>query len=165
MAARVDGRRVTTPAPALVTIPYTLVWIDSERAHVARWSDGPQVMLLLSDVPSHRHSTGRTPIDPWTGRGAGRAQAAIDAQRNEHLARFVATVAEKIGPLGPVEIVGPGPVRDHLRRAIVEVDERSGRARTVTSAPAAPMTERQLVARLRSRVGAELPRQASRGAG
>lgn len=165
MAARVIGRRVATPAPGSITIPYTLVWIDSERAHVARWSDGPHLVLLLSDVPSHRHSTGRTPIDPWTGRGAGRAQAAVDAQRNAHLARFVATVAERIGPLGPVEIVGPGPVRDHLRRAIVEADERSGHERTVISSPAAPMTERQLVALLRARVGAELPRQACRRIG
>ncbi len=142
---------------------FALVWIDSERASVARWADGPHVTTVLSDVPPHRRSTGHVHVDPLRGHAGGRAPDTPDAQRLAHLERFLALVADAVEGAEPVEILGPGTVREHLARLLAERDRRHGRTRPVATAPAMAVTERQLLALLRERVG-EPPRRRVVGA-
>jgi hypothetical protein len=131
------------------TRPLTLVWIDSRQALIVRWqAEGGTVDRLESDVPPHHRSTGELRPDP-----------AVETQRLEHLARFVAQVAQLLPADADVLVLGPGTVRTHLERHVHAADHGHDRPRTVVSEAAAAMTERQLLARLRAEIGAAPPRR------
>ena len=151
------GGRPLARAPQ-ASIESVLVWIDARRATMVRL-DEPYAVIehVISDVPAHRRSTGNVRHDPSTRHGGG-GQRTGEANRLEHLARFVDLVAARL-PSGNINVIGPGTVREHLERAIREADERHGRIRALTCEPADKMTERQLVARLRDLVGAPLERR------
>jgi hypothetical protein len=122
----------------------TLVWIDSRQALIVRWQDGRGLVeRLASDVPAHRHSTGEMGPDP-----------SLETQRLDHLARFLAQVAQRLPADDDVLLLGPGTVRSHLEKHLHAADHGRERPRTVVSEPATPMTERQLIARLRREIGA-----------
>lgn len=150
--------------PAVPASAYALVWIDSLQARMVRWQDGPRLTVITSDVPPHRRSTGHVHVDPLAGHGgAGGASDAPDAQRLAHLERFLGLVAAELEGSYDVEILGPGTVREHLAR-LLRGPRRPTGARVVRTSAAAPMTERQLVAHLRARVG-EAPRRRPVGTG
>jgi hypothetical protein len=135
----------------------TLVWIDARTATVVR-RDGVDIRAsrLHSDVPAHRRSTGHVRHDPGLRHGGGGSpQDAGEPRRLEHLARFLATVADRIGPDDDLVVLGPGTTREHLARRVSEGDARRHAARRITSEPAAPMTDHQLVAALRTLAGEE----------
>lgn len=135
--------------------PVTLVWIDAREARIVRWvDDAAQVERLVSDVPSHRKSSGHVRHDPSIrpGGGGGSAATAGEPRRLEHLARFLETVAARL-PDGDLELIGPGTTRDHLASVVREADPRG--TRHIDTAASAPRTDRQLVARLRHLVGHE----------
>lgn len=147
------GRIVTAEATA-PTRPTLLVWIDAEEAVLVRWDGEPHVGRLRSDVPGRREATGHVRHDPTVRHGGGgAAQDKIERDRDGHLRAFVGAVAAGIDPGEDVEIVGPGTVRTDLARLIVNEDRRHGRERSVIVEAARPMSERQLVARLRERIG------------
>lgn len=132
----------------------TLVWIDSQEALIVRWDGQARIDRVRSEVPPHHHSTGHLRIDPAVRHGGGGAvETGIERDRQEHLRVFLHQVADRIPPEEDVRIVGPGPVRDHLRRLVREDDRRHHRTRSVGSGRAAPLTERQLVARVRALAG------------
>jgi hypothetical protein len=56
-------------------------------------------------------------------------------------------------------ILGPGTVPEQLERHVVEGDAHHGRGRVVAYEAAAPLTTRQLAARLRTFAGVEPPRR------
>lgn len=145
--------------------PYSLVWIDSREAVILRWQhDSADIEHLESDVPPHRRTTGHIRHEPGIRHGGGGpAQTAGEPRRLEHLERFVGQVGERVSPDDDVLILGAGTVRERLERHLREDDERHGRSRAVTTEPSPPLTDRQLVARLRHLAGAD-PRRRTVGA-
>lgn len=139
--------------------PVTLVWIDAREAVIVRWmDDAPHVERLESDVPAHRKSSGHVRHDPSIrpGGGGGSAATSGEPRRLEHLARFLDAVAARV-PEGDLELIGPGTVHEHLAQVVRAADVRG--LRHVTTDPSAPLTHRQLVARLRHVVGHEARRR------
>jgi len=148
------------PAPA-----WTLVWIDAHEARIGRWVGGRgHVERLTSDVPAHHRATGHVRHDTSVRHGGGCApQRAGEPRRLEHLARFVERVAGELPEDENLAILGPGTVRDRLAQVIRSADRHRRRDRSITCQACPPITDRQLVARLRRLVGSE-PIRGSAGA-
>ena len=143
--------------------PVTLVWIDAREARIARWvDDGPRLEHIESQVPAHRSSSGHVRHDPTIrpGGGGGTAATSGDPRRLEHLARFLDAVAARL-PEGDLELIGPGTVHEHLALLIRTAGGQP--ARSVATSACGPLTERQLIARLRHLTGHD-PRRGSPGA-
>jgi hypothetical protein len=137
-----------------ITQDCTLVWIDARESVVATWHSGEvRLERLRSDVPAHHKATGHVRYDPTVRHGGGAPKDTGEANRLEHLARFVELVATRVPPDDPVLILGPGTVRDRLEHRIGEADRHASRTRLVTCQAAARLTDRQLVARLRRVAG------------
>ncbi len=138
----------------------TLVWIDSREAFVVRWLDGEgKVERFESDVPAHTRTSGHVRHDPGRQGGGGAPLPAVEGHRLEHLARFVTTVAGHLPADDDLLIIGPGTVRDHLERHVVEFDTHRHATRAVACRASRPLTVPQLIARLRTEIGAEPPRK------
>jgi hypothetical protein len=135
---------------------WTVVWIDSHGATLAGWHGGrPAVERMISDVPARRRATGHVRHDPTVRHGGGGpGQSAADTRRLEHLARFLDQVESRLPETDDLAILGPGEVAEHLEQLVRDGDTHHRRVRTVTREPAGRQTERQLIARLRSLVGA-----------
>lgn len=136
--------------------PHTLVWIDSREAVIARDPNGEvELERIDSDVPDRRRSTGHVRRDPTVrhGGGGGNPQDAGEAHRREHLARFLRLVADRLPITDDLTLLGPGNVREYLERDVRAADRRRQSTRSIASEAAAPMTDRQLVARLRQANG------------
>ncbi len=149
------------PAPAgQATV---LVWIDADEAVVVRWNGWSKLDRITSEVPPHHHSTGHVRFDP-SGRhgGGGEPQDRIERDRRGHLRAYLAEVAKHIAPDDDVEILGPGTVRDELARLLRNDDLLHGRHRALATAASPRLTDRQLIARLRDRIGEPAPRRRPR---
>ena len=134
----------------------TLVWIDAREAIVSRWHAGEIFLAKVRyDVPPHHRATGHVRHDPTVRHGGVAPHDTGEANRLEHLARFVENVASRIDPDDALVIVGPGTVRDRLERRVREGDRQASRTRPITCQAAARMTDRQLIARLREAAGAD----------
>ena len=130
------------------------VWIDDDRAVIATWDGTPGIRHVTSEVPPRHRSTGHIRHDPRTRHGGGGIpEDAIERDRAGHLRDFLDEVAAAVPTSGDVEIVGPGSVGERLAHVLVRADRHRGRSRAIRSAPAGPMTDRQLVAWLRDRTG------------
>jgi hypothetical protein len=147
------------------TRPSTLVWIDAREAVIVRWQGaGARIERMASDVPAHHRATGHVRHDPSVRMGGGGPpQWASESHRLEHLDHFVEDVANLVAPDDDVLILGPGTVRERLERHLREGDEHHGRRRDLTCEASPPLTDRQLVARLRAVAGAD-PRRRTVGA-
>lgn len=132
-----------------------LVWVDAREAVIVRWAAGvPSVDRHLSDVPVHRRSTGHVRHDPTMRHGGGGApQDAGEHQRLEHLDRFLDEVADLLEADEDVVLVGPGTVHERLETRLRALDGARHRVRPIGVGRAGPLTERQLVARLRAHLG------------
>jgi hypothetical protein len=138
----------------------TLVWIDAREAVIGHWHDGEvRLERLHSDVPSRHRATGHVRHDPAVRHGGGGAQDAGEANRLEHLARFIDLVANHVPRDGELLILGPGTVRDRLGHRIRETERHTSGAREVAIQTAGRLTEPQLVARLRHLAGADQRRR------
>lgn len=138
-----------------------LVWIDARRAIVMRLVDGEaSIERVESSVPVHARAIGHVRHDPAIRHGGGRSQTAPDDHRLEHLARLVDAVVARLPAGSDVLIVGPGTVRERLARRVRALDRHAGRSRAITCRACAGMTDRQLVAVLRSAAGIPPTRRA-----
>ena len=138
----------------------TLVWIDTREAVVAHWHAGEvRFERMQSDVAAHHRATGHVHYDPVVGHGGVAPRDAGEAQRLEHLGRFIEQVATRIPPTDDLVILGPGTVRDRLEHRVRESDRHAAHARIVTCHPATRLTDRQLIARLRHVAGADQHRR------
>jgi hypothetical protein len=149
-----------TPAAPTADQPRTVVWIDSRVAILARW-DGTDASLtrVRSDVPVHRRSTGHVTHNPSIAHGGGMVpQGNGEARRLEHLARFLRGVADRLDPYDALDIMGPGTVHERLAVLIREGDDAGHRERLLSVRSAAPMTQAQILARLRILAGIPAPR-------
>ncbi|HEX8939170.1 MAG TPA: hypothetical protein VF763_03315 [Candidatus Limnocylindrales bacterium] len=144
--------------PAARSGSYALVWIDSHEARLVRWADGPRLAVVTSDVPVHRRSTGDGRPDGVTGHGGAGPEPA-EPRRLAHLERYLERVAAELDGVAAVEVLGPGTVREHLVRVLGR-SHPGGLLPAVTTEAAPRMTERQLIAELRRRLGLAPPRRA-----
>jgi hypothetical protein len=132
----------------------TLVWVDAREAVLARWVHGEiAIDRISSTVPVHTRAIGHIRHDPGVRHGGGLDQRALDHQRDEHIARFLDEVQAALPDAGPIEILGPGTIRERLARGVDEADGRAGRSARVISGSADHPTDAQLIARLRELVG------------
>lgn len=135
---------------------HTLVWIDARQAVVASWHAGEvRLERFTSDVPSHHKATGHVRYDPAVRHGGGAPKDTGEANRLEHLARFVDLVANRLPADDELVILGPGTVRDRLEHRVRDMDRHASRTRSVTCQASGRLTDRQLVARLRHVAGEE----------
>ena len=134
----------------------TLVWIDAREAIVARWHDDrARLERFESEVPAHRRATGHVRHDPTMRHGGGGSpQSAGEPHRLEHLERFIEEVAARLAPEDVLLILGPGTVHERLERHVSERDAHHGRHREIACEASPPLTDRQLIARLREFAGA-----------
>ena len=139
----------------------TLVWIDSREAIIVRWLDGEaRLARVESEVPAHHRATGHVRHDPAVRHGGGGApQTADEPHRLEHLKQFVGEVANRLSPGDDVLILGPGTVHERLERHVADLDAHHGRRREIASEASPPLTDRQLIARIRAFAGAETRRR------
>jgi hypothetical protein len=132
----------------------TAVWIDDACAVIAQWDGTASVRELRSDVPAHRRSTGHVRHDPTVRHGGGGApDDRTERDRAGHLRDFLEMVAISVPATGDVEVVGPGNVHEHFAQILAEVDRHRGRSRVIRTTTMGALTQRQLVAWLRERMG------------
>jgi hypothetical protein len=142
----------------------TLVWIDAREAIVVRMrGDRTWTERVESEVPAHHRATGHVRHDPAVRHGGGSPHTAGEPHRLEHLTRFIADVATRLAPGDELLILGPGTVHERLKRYLSADDDLHGRQREIGSEASPPLTERQLIARLRRLLGID-PRRSSVGA-
>ena len=144
----------------MTTEPRTLVWIDAQRALIVRWDGSAKVTRVESDVPRHRRMGGHVSHDADL-RTIGSPPP--DRHRLEHLRQHLRHVADRLEPADDVEVIGPGTVHEHLAGLLADEDRHRGRSRVVLAASAGPLTEAQLIARVRAAAG-DPPRRGRREA-
>ena len=130
-----------------MTSPCTTgVWISANSATVLRWSPEFTVRHRLdSTVPGRHRSTGRPPTEGPSG-GEG--------HRDEHLRTFLADVAKVLPVEDDLLLVGDGEVVEHFANHVRIDDDKHSRERRIQVDKSGPITERQLLARIRTFAGA-----------
>ena len=121
------------------------VWISANSATVVRWS--PQVSLrhrIVSTVPGRHRSTGRPPTE---------AHPAGEGHRDEHMRTFFDEVARALTGDDDLLLVGDGEVVDHFADYVRAEDQRHGLQRRIAIEKSGPVTDRQLLARVRTFAG------------
>jgi hypothetical protein len=144
----------------MTTEPRTLVWIDGDRALIVRWDGSAVLTRIESEVPSHRRLGGQVTHDV-NFRTIGSPPP--DRHRQEHMRQYLRTVADRLEPADDTEVIGPGTVHEHLAELLREEDRHHGRSRVVLAASAGPLSDAQLVARVRTAAG-DPPRRGRRPA-
>jgi hypothetical protein len=122
----------------------TGAWISAHAATILCWS--PEVTARFhvdSTVPDRHRSTGRAPTD----------RAGDDGRRDEHLRTFFEAVARALPADDDLLLVGDGEVVDHFAVRIRGEDEAQGRVRRVEVAKSGPISDAQLIARIRAFAG------------
>lgn len=145
--------------------PVTLVWLDTDEAILMRAGEPaaggePAARRIRSEVPPHRRATGRVHHDPRVRSGGGADPDDLaDRRRERLLAAYLREVAAAVPPGDRVVVLGPGPVHARLAAELRADDVRHRRDRPVEEAPAPPLTDRQLRARLLELAGVAPERQ------
>jgi hypothetical protein len=127
----------------------TGVWISGESATILRW--GPEGVSIRetveSQVPGRHRSTGRPPTEE---------HPAGEGHRDEHMRTFFAQVGAKIAAGDDLLLIGDGEVVEHFARQMQS--QNHGSARRVQIEKSGPLTEPQLLARLRTFAGSPAQR-------
>ena len=130
-----------------MTTPQTTgVWISASSATILRW--GPEGVTLReridSLVPGRHRSTGRPPTEE---RPAG------EGHRDERMRAFFAQISTAVPPDDDLLLVGDGEVVEHFAHQIQAHDRSRSAARRIEVEKSGPMTEPQLLARIRAFAG------------
>jgi hypothetical protein len=128
----------------------TGVWISANSATVLRWS--PELTLrhrIDSTVPGRHRSTGRPPTEEHSG-GEG--------HRDEHMRAFFDHVSRVLAVDDDLLLVGDGEVVEHFAHDIRADDTNHGRERRIQVEKSGPITEPQLLARIRTFAGSPAKR-------
>jgi hypothetical protein len=130
-----------------MTTPQTTgVWISAASATILRWGpDGVTIRRRIdSGVPSRHRSTGRPPTEE---------HPAGEGHRDEHMRTFFAEIAAVL-PMGDdLLLVGDGEVVEHFAGQIRDADRSRSATRRVEMEKSGPMTEPQLLVRIRAVAG------------
>ena len=128
----------------------TGVWISANSATVLRWSPELTVRHRIdSTVPGRHRSSGRpsTENHPF---GEG--------HRDEHMRTFFVQVAQALPVDDDLLLVGDGEVVEHFAEQVRTDDDSHGRKRRIEVETGGPLTERQLLARIRTFAGSPAKR-------
>ena len=138
-----------------MTSPRTTgVWISANSATVLRWSPELTVRHRIdSTVPGRHRSTGRPPTEK---------HPAGEGHRDEHMRTFFAQVAQALAVDDDLLLVGDGEVVEHFAELVRTDDEGHGRTRRIEVEKGGPLTERQLLARIRIFAGSPAKRHLPR---
>jgi hypothetical protein len=122
----------------------TGVWISADSARIVQWSpESTWRHRIDSGVPGRHRATGRAPTQQH-GQGDGR--------RDEHMRAFFERVVHVLS-LDDLLLVGDGEVVGHFADEVRAYDAKRGRERRIEVVESGPLTERQLVARIRAFAG------------
>jgi hypothetical protein len=129
----------------------TGLWISASSATIVRW--GPTGVAhresIASSVEGRHRSTGRPPTaDHPAGEG----------HRDERMRVFFAQVLAAIPDRDDVLLVGDGEVVQHFADHLRTHNSVAGPARRIELVKSGPVTEPQLLARLREFAGSPAPR-------
>jgi hypothetical protein len=119
----------------------TGVWISANAATVLRWS--PELTMrhrVDSTVPGRHRSTGRRPTEK---------HPAGEGHRDEHMRTFFLEVARALPVDDDLLLIGDGEVVEHFAEHVRTDDASHGRTRRIEVEKSGPLTERQLLARIR----------------
>ena len=123
----------------------TGIWISANSATVLRWSaQGSLLHRVVSTVPGRHRSTGRPPTE---------AHPASEGHRDEHMRTFFDEVARVLSGEDDLLLVGDGEVVEHFADSVRALDARHGQPRRIVVEKSGPLTDRQLLARLRTFAG------------
>ncbi len=132
----------------------TGLWISAGSARVLRWS--PEITVrhrIDSTVPGRHRSTGRPPTE---------SHPAGEGHRDEHMRTFFAQVAHVLAVDDDLLLLGDGEVVEHFTEQVRADDRSHGRTRRIEVEKCGPITERQLLARVRAFAGSPARRQLPR---
>ena len=126
-----------------MTTPRTTgVWISAGSATILQW--GPEGVTIReridSLVPGRHRSTGRPPTED---------HPAGEGHRDEHMRTFFAQISAAVPIDDDLLLVGDGEVVEHFAQQIQAHDHGRGAARRIEVEKSGPMTEPQLLARIR----------------
>ena len=128
----------------------TGVWISASSATVLRWSPEITVRHRIDSTVAGRHrSTGRPPTEERQGG---------EDHRDEHMRTFFNQVAHALAVDDDLLLVGDGEVVEHFADHVRTDDENHGRKRRIELEKSGSVTERQLLARIRTFAGSPAKR-------
>jgi len=135
---------------AIVAAHTTGVWISASSAFVLRWGAEGVVQResIASPVEGRHRATGRPPT-------ANRP--ATERHRDEQMRVYFTQVLAAIAARDDVLLVGDGEVVAHLADQL-RAHPGAGSPRRIELLKSGPMTERQLLARMREFAGSPAPR-------
>ena len=135
--------------------PHTTgVWISANSATVLRWSPELTVRHRIdSRVPGRHRSTGRPPTEK---------HPASEGYRDEHMRTFFVQVTQALPIEDDLLLVGDGEVVEHFAEQVRADDDSHGRKRRIEVEKGGPLTERQLLARVRTFAGSPAKRHLPR---
>jgi hypothetical protein len=130
-----------------MTTPRTTgVWISAASATILRW--GPEGVTIRerieSEVPGRHRSTGRPPTED---------HPAGEGHRDEHMRTFFAHVGATVPLDDDLLLLGDGEVVEHFARQIRTHDRSRSAPRRIEVEKSGPITEPQLLARVRAFAG------------
>jgi hypothetical protein len=130
----------------MMTPQTTGVWISAASATILRWGpDGVTIREHVDSlVPGRHRSTGRPPTED---------HPAGEGHRDEHMRAFFAQIIAKMSTSDDLLLVGDGEVVEHFAHQIESQDRGRAAARRVEVDKSGPMTEPQLLARIRAFAG------------
>ena len=130
----------------MMTPQTTGVWISAASATILRWGpDGVTVREHVdSQVPGRHRSTGRPPTED---------HPASEGHRDEHMRAFFAQIIATVPTGDDLLLVGDGEVVEHFAHQIETQDHSQAAVRRVEVDKSGPMTEPQLLARIRTFAG------------
>ena len=132
----------------------TGVWISADSATMLRWSPELTVRHRIDSTVAGRHrSTGRAPTEERQG---------DEGRRVEHMRDFFDHVAHALPVEDDLLLIGDGEVVEHFADHIRAEDASHGRKRRIEVEKSSPITERQLLARIRTFAGSPARRQLPR---
>lgn len=133
---------------------FALVWIDARLARILRWRDGVVTETIMSEVPPHVRTTAHVRHDPADRHGgSGRGQDDAERRRNEYLRAFLKSVATRLRHDDRIEIIGTSTVGERLATHLVRTTSHRLPPPAIAATRSAWLSERQLAARLRQRLG------------
>lgn len=137
-----------------MTSPRTTgVWISADSAMVLRWSPEVTVRHRIDSTVAGRHrSTGRPPVERQGDEG----------HRDEHMRAFFDQIARVLAVEDDLLLIGDGEVVEHFAGRVRDDDENHGRRRRIEVEKSGPVSERQLLARIRDFAGSPAKRQLPR---
>ena len=129
-----------------MTSPHTTgVWMTADSATILRWSVELTVRHRIDSTVAGRHrSTGRPPTEERQG---------DEGHRDEHMRTFFDQVAHALPVEDDLLLVGDGEVVEHFADRVRTDDDNHGRERRIEVEKSGPLTERQLLARIRTFAG------------